>query len=850
MPGPVLSGASVCLRCETRLLKFVKATTALRPRYTRFSSSAAAVPTADDPHPVLPSQQLVRSVDPLKGLQARGVISEYAANLKNPWLGAQTDIVVLRNVDLPPLSRIEPAHSAAPRRSEHAKKVEPVSALDVVAALKSEKESLRDEDVTANIERLLDKRRDQVLSEDGFNELAAQLRDGFTSAQLAQYIRAYKGERRSMASMKELRWTNEESIGLQYASWRPGVTSFDGIGDGRRKLAGLAGHEKDRLVTTILNRCWNVLSSEVVGSSGELDITLAPLQVSLLLDDRRDLLRAISEKRMVKLDVRRSTGHVRVTGDEGRAEGALQDIRALLQQRVCLLVNLKTLSAATGKTTRLTDIVGDDSFREIGQATGVEMERLEDGKKVAIHTLDPSMAAADDALRLLLGGLQPRPKTRKYVLCSGPVKLEKIAVTSMGYVNDLPWHERGSSWFRLALPVAKRPPGKIPEWKKAKERRPTFARKQQLFAQAMEGFLVDGGAFPLIRQYSLQPVTDPTGTQQDARWNVAPEFSTTAAVGYGLKEEKNMPRSPLRPTPAPTPAGRPPETVWRRTFSYDVPGLRRFVGLFPPDTTQPGGALAAGETLVIHLRPSPWFPPSPPSSGPTPSHAQPWSPPSPPSSASKSSNRSPTYSPPPIELTVSVNPIFNEYILTSVTAVLDQRIVDVLLPERPADLRFVRRGTVSLTNPEKSRALTDFIANSQLDERDGKRLVTPSELKIMVPKWWTGASPEQTDARRNVDPEMIEAVYLFAGVERRQTLHLTNELAWKAQYRVIDGGATGGRRAEFHLFQRPVDAAMAVGDEEALSVRKGGRHLDLQLLLGAAVRVVDRLDDHLHSVDP
>ena len=214
-----------------------------------------------------------------------------------------------------------------------------------------------------------------------------------------------------------------------------------------------------------------------------------------------------------------------------------------------------------------------------------------------------------------------------------------------------------------------------------------------------------------------------------------------------------------------------------RAFSFDVPGLVRSITSLPAVYD-----VGNQETLVLYLKPSPWA-----------------------RLGGKLSTALPA-----IEMLLRVDADLQKNELLRVEAVVDQRILDIMLPESASDVRFRTRSTIDMRNPARCHPIADFLRRSHLEVWGQERLKTPAGLSLRIPKWMIapGRRPalDQAGGDELASSQDIEVEYLFARLELRQSVGLAIN-GWKAQYVGVEAGKAGGRWGELRFHMEPAPTA-------------------------------------------
>lgn len=199
-------------------------------------------------------------------------------------VGSPSEVVILRdaNLDHPKIRRRAPARqsSAVGSAQELQKDINAAIGIPTFAEVRS------------NLEKLRPRVPNTVLSEAECDELAKRLHDGFTMAQLEGYLGSLPESMPVTESteLSEVQDDNEQEPALiKQSPWKLGLTSIT------KRRGSLSAHEdtfkssvearKKRLIALLLRKYWKVQTKEDVESTGELELTLPPLEMSLLLGD-------------------------------------------------------------------------------------------------------------------------------------------------------------------------------------------------------------------------------------------------------------------------------------------------------------------------------------------------------------------------------------------------------------------------------------------------------------------------------------------------------------------------------------------------------------------------------------
>lgn len=297
MPDAATSVARICLRCESRLL--------LRPNSSqippgrlftvtrRLSSKESSIFTGQHGEESSKPAEIPRLTRyPRRNIYGpRGQkIQEDVASLAAVSLGTPSEIVVLRDANLDDREGRKKPH--LDNSVEKGKGNEYASAQTLFESINAEKHFLVAEAVKTNLELLRPETDEALLSRAECDELANQVRAGFTSAQLAQYMHDID----NAGTLPSGRDASHHSI----PPHKPRVKAAL-IGQAKLKLEGASVlvsaaplptldnsrrlPRKDELVSRLLRDYWKIQIKEDIESIGEWELEVPPLEMSLLLVD-------------------------------------------------------------------------------------------------------------------------------------------------------------------------------------------------------------------------------------------------------------------------------------------------------------------------------------------------------------------------------------------------------------------------------------------------------------------------------------------------------------------------------------------------------------------------------------
>ena len=126
----------------------------------------------------------------------------------------------------------------------------------------------------------------------------------------------------------------------------------------------------------------------------------------------------------------------------------------------------------------------------------------------------------------------------------------------------------------------------------------------------------------------------------------------------------------------------------------------------------------------------------------------------------------------------------------------DDRISDLLLPEKAVDIRLEAHSYLTFLRNNTDPSLLSFIDSSNLDIWGTDRLRTPSRVQLSIPKYVIG--PRSSSSQLANGGESVDVEYAFVSLEQRSSLNLEYE-GYPLSYTTIEAGRSGGRRDELCL---------------------------------------------------
>jgi hypothetical protein len=314
----------------------------------------------DKDHNVAPALRITRdwpqkpkSQKP-KPKRGRAVLSNMTS------LGSEANILVLGDVgrrskqaDRPPPEPIAPIEIEAPNLL---KSLQRDSAPPSTEEINKQIDILRPSESNSPSEP-------HRLTSRAFVKLTRSLCKGFTAKQLSGYYAAAKNlsqkrlrrhlvdavkpkESDTRAPIARTRWQPTDKPNTRMDIRLPGLVALDYISSApptNKTPTKSRPLTKEALADGIIRNIWRVELLEEVEGNGQLELSLRPWQLHLLLNAGRDkaTFETIASIRKAKLQVHRGQNVVRITADKNAAEFAANDIEDALRNAEMVMVPMK-----------------------------------------------------------------------------------------------------------------------------------------------------------------------------------------------------------------------------------------------------------------------------------------------------------------------------------------------------------------------------------------------------------------------------------------------------------------------------------------------------------------------------
>ncbi|KAG9190846.1 hypothetical protein G6011_08934 [Alternaria panax] len=751
MLAPRTSSAFVCLRCEAQTARRLPAFARSRS-HANFSASARRCNDAEELALPLQAQQpklkITRQVTPLNRLRRKGgrVIQETSANLGVKRLGDDADILVLREI-----APTQQETTEEPEELEIIVPSEPIEIPDIVASLQEEGKAVTPEEIYEQIETLRPKNdggpnEPHYVKQTTFVRLRKTLMNGFTQQQLivfysvAKNIRQEKVNQGVINSMKRKQEPGTQERSVERSEWQPGVTSIT------QRLPGVDRHvkimryrknvSKQLLVDRILRAVWNLVLLEEIESPGELELSLQPWQLVLLKAGEKDtLLDKIRRTRRVRLDTYKSHDILRITADKTTAEYAANDIEEAFRhtelKRMNLNSYLRQIANRNIKIDPKSNLVSlfytQKDFDIVSKMTRTSIEAV--GKTMlVIRGFDKhSIEEAKRTLIRFLPFKEPVTRTfdvQKLGAADGAVFLSPVLPGD----NSLEFKYRSRDLGRLSVPVARLTEPESVDFQAEKPAKVPKTALHGLVNRTMATILRSASEAPLPMHELNHWIPEP-------RYKLSAEFGQVLFPLEGADSKQVIEAALAQPSQSP--------------FLPTIPGLN---SVFTSPNLSPTTRL---QTPCLHYEFRPDLSHTPGQLFPT------------------------------LSIQMRTGRSGAKATLHKLTLNFQQRVHDVLLPDKAIDVRFYRRGSLHFNVKDHNDEDVQAWVNAVIENIESGGRLTAPPLRVQIPKWTIPGFSSEEKGMRNV-------TYHFSGIQFRQSV-AGNLFGEDISYNTVQSGKLGAK---------------------------------------------------------
>ena len=319
---------------------------------------------------------------------------------------------------------------------------------------------LSQEEVFEGIESFRCPNEEMSLNIEEWRTRRKSLQSGFTEKQLVSYLKHYSKTQPASETIEPSMRLEDIDIIFENSHWRPVQTSFVSplTSEELRKRLLEKAVQVERLHGKAIQaekimQAWGLrLADESL--TGEMDLTIHPEHISLLIHPQHRFLEGFAEGLGLKIDVAQSRGFVRVTGNYRNCEDAKEGIHDILRSMQSCPVSLERLDSQISQN--LNPETLENYHKRISEKYGVIVVR---DSPVSFNIIYPGTdsQALEDALADYSKLLFPPGEGPKTLTWSSTTRKnhkikpsEMMTTTKRSPISSL---EENSVWSRWATPI-------------------------------------------------------------------------------------------------------------------------------------------------------------------------------------------------------------------------------------------------------------------------------------------------------------------------------------------------------------------------------------------------------------
>ncbi|KAL9610678.1 MAG: hypothetical protein Q9167_004626 [Letrouitia subvulpina] len=586
--------------------------------------------------------------------------------------------------------------------------------------------------------------------------LRQTLLDGFTADQLHGYL--HRQSSLNHVSLMDLRRPYKTTL-LTRAPWRAGETDFPEVAADRLRAVNLTSvrqsfqieatfdggltmgkSQKDSIVAHIVQQCWQIYTEEELDLPGELDISVSLEHLELIIYYGKEMLRRIGEECGARVDYSQSAHVLRVSGDYGTCQATFKLLLSIFDDINCSDI---TIERPGSMPVDFYSIFNESLLHRIGQLTNTVIRWSEETstnpsqKQILVYHFKSGKQSLDDVRRLMFQSLKHVvPKYGRAVLVddkrSGPYVQIPVETGS-----ELSLVEREMKWTRLG-------------GKSLLDRRSHHHEKA--VSQDHTPVAAPSNLQRLMKQRVWRNLPDKQEIPH-THWNQSLRLKGSVVLGR-LLYPSTLPFTEM-----------PRYSHWidsHHVLQTDIPSLSKCI-------MNVDRKMYLREKLRVRLHPM---------------HE----------TMLQDNTQQPPL--PDLQLDLEVGSELSKPKLESARLIVEDKVVDVLLPKHTVDLRFNTQLSV-FAQENIDPAISRFLEASNLNLSGGQRLRTPSDLSISIPKF----AIHPKSIFQEAEDSHFATVYTFASIEHLSsiTIPVQRGQRFELSYTTIEAGQAGGRRSEVRL---------------------------------------------------
>lgn len=747
---------------------------------------------------------------PLRRVRKGRKVKELSAPLKRQYLGQDSEVLILRDVIEPSKDRRDDApaeddSTAAGRRDNIRQELE--------ASIAGQSSVPGQEEVNEQISKLKPMSMEgphypTFVTRKELADIRKALKDGYTVAQLRRYASVVE----KIQELKELNMEETSEPGFMWKSaWQEGTTPIEKrLPEVDTTVAPIEKLTKMKVVDRIVRGIWEVGVIEENEAIGEIEVRLEPWQLDLLLSISRPtanytILDNIGHQRRVRIESYRPDGILRFIAERENSEQAITDLERAIRRFQSLSLNLNDFESLRQRRglQKLSDFFSERDLEVTSRLSGTVLDASLDSQ-LLIHGTDQT--AVEVARRILLSIIDSPSGAETRIVAD--TEGEGFIQTSTSE-SALHYRHRRKNYGRWTFPVTrdsiqprKAPTDASDETEKKHEGYPESQEEQATEADIVETAteapkLLPESAEPEIQgakdqleltkeitNYLTSPANGPSGapegtytaTKNNRNTYWGPHSFVELYANYGNVIHKPPPTNNSL-TPVSLPGLLNHSGNASRTFLSVVPGFSPLLQYVVASTKfqRHFNDEKYPDSLLFRFSPAPWDLEDPSS----------------------------LEDFPDLGLRLQVGRDQGRARFQGMGMTIRERNIDVLLPRKAVDMRFVRREVLwtrdALVRSEEIRHYLTMI-NTNLS--GGGAIRAPANLTLRIPAWTINNSDKYNSLPAEETEHGKEFVkeFVFTGVEHRQMVKFDlPDDQHRISYTSVEAGRVGGRRGELRL---------------------------------------------------
>ncbi|OJD32151.1 respiratory complex assembly protein rmp1 [Diplodia corticola] len=772
--------------------------------------------------------------EPVRRGRKGQTIKETSAPLRRQYLGEDSEVLILRDLTPLPEKKEEekqeddasaPAaggeDDAARRRREIRETIE--------ASIAGQSAVAGQEEINEQINKLRPVSAEGLyypafITREALKDLRKALKNAYAVAQLRRYAAVQEG----LGQLRELK-REEHAVPsvLWQSAWQQGVSPIEErLPEAKRADVPVEKLPKMQVIDRIVTRLWNVGVIEESMAVGEIEVKLEPWQFDVLtLSKQGDhtILDNIGHQRNIKIDSYRPDHILRFTAEREQSEQAVTDIERVMRQFKVKTFNLEDFEWLRQRRDleRLTDFFSPKDFEVIASLSNTVIDSSSDSS-VTIYGVQHNVELAQRLLLSLIG--HPNgAETRVLTDAEGEGFLQFCASESA-----LHYRHRKKNYRRWTFPVQR-------DSVKAEKNQPldeepaseSLESATTTSTEAHPDHLPDDGpkeahdvdGQPRLAEQVVQFFTSRLDGSSDVSkeahnsaeetkksyWESSALIEFYATFGNVLHKGPSTNDS-LSPTTLPNILEH--SGNHGRVFLHSIPGFSPYLQHLA-STTRLNPEYP--DALLFRFMPSPW-------------------------DIEDSSSLEDFGE---LGLRIQFDKRTGKARYQGLGLTTRERNVDVLMPEKPIDVRFTHREVVwTEFSLDRSNEIRDYLVQISTSLDVGGTIRAPPSLTFRIPAWavrnqekYSSLPFEYTDKGKEYIKEFI-----LTTVEHRQMCRYDlPDGKHRISYTSVEGGRMGGRHGELRArIRRP-----ALGAEQLQKQVPG--------LVEEAFNVASQINDAVHD---